>query len=175
MQNKRMPQSKIESVVFTAITAFFMVYFMTLYNTVLATGNFTNRTFLIAFQSMWLEYALIFLCAYFISGPVAKRFAFQVVRPGDRQIYVILCIQAFTVICQVALASILGVWHGYGFTRQILPDYIMTYCRNFIMALPLQLIIVGPLSRAIFRAVYGREEQRRMDAVDERVAREDLA
>ena len=26
----------------------------------------------------------------------------------------------------------------------------MTYCRNFIMALPLQLIIVGPLSRAIF-------------------------
>ncbi len=73
-------------------------------------------------------------------------------------------------ICQVALASILGVWHGYGFTRQILPDYIMTYCRNFIMALPLQLIIVGPLSHAIFRAIYGREEQQRLDAEDERVA-----
>ena len=48
MRHKRMPQSKIESVIFTAITAFFMVYFMTLYNTVLATGNLTNRTFIIA-------------------------------------------------------------------------------------------------------------------------------
>ncbi|WP_322150937.1 hypothetical protein [Paratractidigestivibacter sp.] len=167
MQYKCMPQSRIESIVFTAITAFFMVYFMTLYNTVLATGEFYNRTFLIALQSMWLEYVLIFLCAYFISGPVAKRFAFQVVRPGDRQIYVIMAIQTFTVICQVALAAILGVWHGYGFTRQLLPDYIMTYCKNFIMALPLQLIIVGPLSRVVFRAIYGRAKQKRLDAEDE--------
>ena len=175
MQYKRMPQSRVESIIFTAITAFFMVYFMTLYNTVLATGEFYNHTFITALQSMWLEYVLIFLCAYFISGPLAKRFAFQVVRPGDRQIYVILCIQTFTVICQVALASILGVWHGYGFTRQILPDYIMTYCRNFIMALPLQLIIVGPLSRAIFRAIYGRAEQERLDAEDEAETRAELA
>ena len=175
MQHKRMPQSTIESVFFTAITAFFMVYFMTLYNTVLATGSFTNHTFLIAAQSMWLEYILIFQCAYFISSPAAKHFAFQVVRPGDRQIYIILAIQVFTVVFQVALASILGVWHGYGFTRQIVPDYIMTYCRNFIMALPLQLIIAGPLARAIFRAIFGREEQERMDAEDEHIAREELA
>ena len=175
MQHKRMPQSRFESIIFTAITAFFMVYFMTLYNTVLATGNFTNGTFLIALQSMWLEYVLIGLCAFFISSPLAKRMAFQVVHPGDRQIYVILCIQTFTVVCQVALASILGVWHGYGFTSQILPDYIMTYCRNFIMALPLQLIIVGPLSRAIFRAIFGRAEQERLDAEDEAETRAELA
>ena len=175
MQHKRMPQNTLESVVFTAITAFLMVYFMTLYNTVLATGSFTNGTFLIAARSMWLEYVLIFLCAYFISSPAAKHFAFQVVRPADRQIYVILAIQVFTVVFQVALASILGVWHGYGFTRQILPDYIMTYCRNFIMALPLQLLIAGPLARAIFRAIFGRAEQQRMDAEDERRAREELS
>ena len=175
MQHKRMPQNTLESVVFTAITAFIMVYFMTLYNTVLATGSFTNGTFLIAARSMWLEYVLIFLCAYFISSPAAKHFAFQVVRPADRQIYVILAIQVFTVIFQVGLASILGVWHGYGFTRQILPDYIMTYCRNFIMALPLQLLIAGPLARAIFRAIFGRAEQQRMDAEDERRAREELS
>lgn len=78
-------------------------------------------------------------------------------------------------VCQVALASILGVWHGYGFTRQILPDYIMTYCRNFIMALPLQLLVAGPLACAIFRAIFGRAEQQRMDAEDERRGREELS
>ncbi len=122
MQHKRMPQNKLEAVVFTATTALIMVYFATLYNTVLATGLFTNRTFLVAAQSMWLEYVLVFLCAHSISSPAAERFAFQVVRPGDRQIYVILAIQVFTVVFQVALASILGVWHEYGFTRQVLPD-----------------------------------------------------
>ena len=76
----------------------------------------------------------------------------------------ILAIQVFTVVCQVALASILGVWHGYGFTRQILPDYLMTYCRNFIMALPLQLLVAGPLARAIFRAIFTDREAERMDA-----------
>lgn len=30
----------------------------------------------------------------------------------------------------------------------------MTYCRNFIMAFPLQLIFVGPLARLIFRTIF---------------------
>lgn len=42
-----MPKTKLESVIFTAITAWIMVYIMTLYNTVLAMGSFTNTTFLI--------------------------------------------------------------------------------------------------------------------------------
>lgn len=33
-------------------------------------------------------------------------------------------------------------------------DYLTTYCRNFIMAFPLQLIIVGPLARLIFRTLF---------------------
>ena len=37
-----MPKTKPESVVFTMITAWLMVYIMTLYNHVLATGSFTN-------------------------------------------------------------------------------------------------------------------------------------
>ena len=77
-----MPKTKFESVIFTAVTAWIMVYIMTLYNTVLATGIFVNETFLIALKGMWLEFVIIFLCAYFISSPVAKHFAFCVVKPG---------------------------------------------------------------------------------------------
>lgn len=102
-----MPRTRGESIFFTAITAWMMVYVMTLYNTVLAMGSF-----------------------------------------------IIFTIQTFTVIWQVAFASILGVYHGYGFTGNFIPDYLMTYCRNFVMAFPLQLIIVGPLARLIFRKIY---------------------
>ncbi len=157
-----MPKTKFESVIFTAVTAWIMVYIMTLYNTALAAGSFVNATFLIALKSMWPEFVIISLCAYFISSPAAKRFAFRVVRPGDRPIAIIAAIQTFTVIFQVALASILGVWHGHGFTSQFIPSYLAVYCRNFIMALPVQLFIAGPIARTLFRAMF-----RRVKAEDE--------
>ncbi len=52
----------------------------------------------------------------------------------------------------------MGVWHGYGFTSQFLPNYLTTYCRNFIMALPVQLFIAGPIARKLFRLVFRREK-----------------
>lgn len=149
-----MPKTKFQTVIFTAITAWIMVYIMTLYNTVLASGRFTNGTFLTALKGMWVEYVIIFLCAYFISGHVAKYFAFRVVRSEDRPIFIIFAIQIFTVVSQVALASILGVYHGYGFTSQFLPNYLTTYYRNFIVALPVQLFIAGPIARCVFRRMF---------------------
>ena len=149
-----MPGTRGESIFFTAITAWMMVYAMTLYNTVLATGSFINATFLIALKGMWIEYIIIALLAYFVSGHLAKMCAFRVVQPGDRPIAIIFAIQTFTVIWQVAFASVLGVYHGYGFTGNFIPDYLTTYCRNFVMAFPLQLIIVGPLARLIFRTLF---------------------
>ena len=143
-----MPKTKFEAIVFTAITAWMIVYVMTLYNTVLATSSFTNSTFLIVLKSMWIEFVIIFLCAYFISSKVA----------------IVLMIQVFTVISQVALASILGVYHSYGFDTQFIPHYLITYCRSFMIALPVQLFIVGAMARYLFRVLFsstnGVEEEK---------------
>ena len=45
-----MPKTRGESIFFTSITAWMMVFVMTLYNTVLATGTFTNLTFFIVLK-----------------------------------------------------------------------------------------------------------------------------
>lgn len=154
-----MPKTKFQSIIFTLITAWMMVYIMTLYNTVLAVGEFTNNTFFIAFKGMWVEFVIITLCAYFISSPLAKHCAFRVVRPGDRPIFITFAIQIFTVVFQVALASILGTIKGDGVTTQFLPDYLITYCKNFVMAMPIQLFLVGPVARKIFRLIFSQKEE----------------
>ena len=73
-------------------------------------------------------------------------------------------IQVFTVISQVALASILGVYHSYGFDTQFIPHYLITYCRSFMIALPVQLFIVGAMARYLFRVLFsstnGVEEEK---------------
>ena len=169
-----MPKTRKESIFFTAITAWMMVYVMTLYNTVLATNSFTNATFFIALKGMWGEFIIIFLLAYFVSSHIAKHFAFRIVKKGDRPIFIIFAIQIFTVVTQVAFASIIGVFHGYGFNNNFIPDYLITYCRNFVMALPIQLFLVGPLARWIFRSVFLRskknQEMNNMQYREEEVA-----
>ena len=107
-----MPKTRGESIFFTSITAWMMAYVMTLYNTVLATGTFTNLTFFIALKNMLIEYIIIGLLAYFVSGHLAKMCAFRVVQPGDRPIFIIFAIQTFTVIWQVAFASVISVFHA---------------------------------------------------------------
>ncbi len=152
-----MPENKKEALFFTAVTAWLMVYIMTLYHLVLNGGSFVNATFLAALRGMWAEYVIIFLCAWFIAGRLAPKLAFRVVRPGDRPIAIIFTIQVFTVVIQVALASLLALWHSGGYTAQVIPNYIMMYCKNFLMALPAQLLVAGPAARAIFRAVFRRK------------------
>jgi hypothetical protein len=159
MSNPVMPKTRFQSIVFTIITAWIMVYIMTVYNTVLATGEFYNHTFLVALASMWPEFVIITLCAYFISSHVARFLAFRVMKPTDRPIFIIFAIQTFTVVSQVALASIIGVWHAGGFNSQFIPTYLMTYCKNFIMAFPVQLLIAGPIARNIFRVIFGRQNR----------------
>ena len=159
MSNPVMPKTRFQSIVFTAITAWIMVYIMTLYNTALATDTFINHTFIVAFTSMWPEFVIIGLCAYFISSHVARKLAFRVMKPTDRPIFIIFAIQTFTVVVQVALASIIGVWHAGGFGRQFIPTYIMTYCQNFILAFPVQLLLAGPIARNIFRVLFGRQNR----------------
>ena len=117
-----MPKTKLERIFFTAVTAFFMVYGMTIYNTVLANGTFTNRTLLDALTHMWVEYGIIFLLAFFVAGAIAPKLAFRVVQPGDRPICIIFVIQTFTVILMVAFASVIGLFHAHGFSANVIPN-----------------------------------------------------
>lgn len=149
-----MPKTKFQSIIFTAITAYIMVFGMTVYNTVLSTGEFSNATFLIALKSMWVEYVIIFLLAFFISSHIAKFLAFRVVNEKDRPIFIIFAIQIFTVIIQVFFAGFLAVYHTGGYNINFIPNYIIAYCKNFIFALPLQLLIAGPVTRFIFRHLF---------------------
>ena len=149
-----MPKTKFQSLIFTLITAFIMVYFMTVYNIVLSGAEFTNAIFAAAIKEMWAEYIIIFLLAYFVSSKLAVMCAFRVVKPTDRQIFIIFSIQIFTVIFQVMFASVLGVYKSGGFNENFVPNYLQAYVFNFALALPLQFIVAGPAARGIFRKIF---------------------
>ena len=140
-----MPKTTFQSLVFTAVTAWIMVYIMTLYNTVLSAQSFTNATFLSALKGMWVEYVIIFLCAFFISSPIAKFLAFRVVKPGDRPIFIIFAIQIFT-----------GVSGGSGQYPWSVP-WVRLYRTDYsqLSADLLQKFYYGPSGAAFYRRACG--------------------
>lgn len=156
-----MPKTKIEGFIFTLINAVLMVYFMTVYNIAIA-GNegLVNNTFLLALKSFYKELLIAIPLAYFFASPFAKRQAMNLVDPKkDNKMLVILSIQTFTVLTMVSLMSIYILIVKDLLNINFICNYINLVCKNFIMAYPLQIFIVGPIARKTLSIIFKNKNQ----------------
>ena len=149
-----MPKTKLENAFFTLITSGLMIFIMGVYNIAIHTGGLKYSTFIYAAHSFLLEWLIGFFFAFFIAGRVAKYLAFKVVIPQDRAIFIILCIQTFTVCVMVPLMSMVGAVEQNGITAELPVIWLQTIVINFVMALPLQIFFVGPICRHIFKTIF---------------------
>lgn len=150
-----MPINKKESLIFTILMCFTMVLWMSIYNVALHTGELSIQVL----QDAWIGFPFAFIFAMlldlFLVSNLAKRFAFRfLVQPEDRDLHKILAISICMVIMMVLFMSFYGaleacvksgVWSAVG------PVWLSNIPKNFIMALPLQLLIAGPCVRYVFR------------------------
>ena len=150
-----LPQNKKQNFIFTLITALLMAYFMIVYNIAVESQYFTNSTFLKAALEFPFEGLFVFLLAYFVAGPIAKRLAFRVVEPGaDKPIFIILTIQTYTVLVMVTIMSIYCLFTHNCINSEIIPNYIRFFFQNLLMAYPLQVLFVGPFVRNLFEIIF---------------------
>lgn len=150
-----MPKTKFQGFIFTLMTAILMAYLMIVYNIYLTSNNLTNKTFLIALKKYPIELIIVFILAYLVASPLAKRKAFRVVNPkSDNKMLVILTIQTFTVCIMVPLMSIYALFIQNLVNSNVIGNFLILLCQNFKMAYPLQILVVGPLVRSIFRFIF---------------------
>lgn len=156
-----MPKTKFQNFIFTLITVILMAYCMIVYSVAInSPEGLMNQTFLIALKEFPIEGIIVFLLAFFVASPIAKKSAFRIVNPKrDNKIFVILSIQTFTVLIMVGLMSIYALFAQHLINKNILCNYIVLYCKNFIMAYPLQIFFVGPLVRKIFGIIFEKQLQ----------------
>lgn len=151
-----MPKTKFQNFVFTLITAALMAYLMIVYSIAInSPTGLVNAVFLEAAKEFLIEGIIVFLLAFFIAGNLAKKLAFRIVNPKkDNNMLVILTIQTFTVCIMVTLMSIYALFAQHLINTNVIGNYITLVCKNFIMAYPLQIFIVGPIARNIFRLLF---------------------
>ena len=91
-----MPKTKLESVVFTALMVFCMVFSMTCYTGVLRAGGVTYGLFAQSIREMWIEFAFVFLLVFFGVSRIAPRIALKLLHPRELpQILFTLVVQQF--------------------------------------------------------------------------------
>lgn len=150
-----MGQTKLQKFIFTLMMCFGMVLGMTVYNMILNEG-FHSDLLTNLLKEFWLGFAVALLLDIFIVGKLAKPIAFKIVKPTreTKQIKIILAISSCMVVGMVLFMSMFGAIVAAGFTVNALKLYPLCIIRNFVMALPLNLLIVSPLVRFSFNKMF---------------------
>ena len=129
-----MPKTKLESVVFTALMVFCMVFSMTCYTGALRAGGVTYGLFAQSIREMWIEFAFVFLLVF-------------------------LVVQGLTVSMVVpAVTLFASLLHG-GVNPGFFPRWIQLAGQCFPAALILQVFYIGPLVRWLFRLLFRRNKK----------------
>lgn len=155
-----MPKTLFQSIIYTIVMAFVMVYAMICYNISLATGGLTNETFLLAFHELLIMLPLAFVLEFFVVERLAKKLAFRFVNPQtDKPIFVVLGISSMIVCLMCPLMSLAATILFKNAGAEFFAVWVETTIKNFPMALLWQIFFAGPLVRLLFRLVFERKSK----------------
>ncbi len=146
-----MPQTKKQQILFGLIMAPLMVYGMIVYNIAIEFGGLTNEVFVISFYELIIMAPIAFLLEGLFTSKLAFKMAFRVVKPTDREIFKIFAIQIAIVLVMCPIMSMIATLLFADFTNGLIAVWLQKYVINLPFALGWQLIICGPIVRAIFR------------------------
>ena len=150
-----MPKNFKEEIIFTLIMAGLMVLVMAGYNVALSDG-FTSGYILEVLMGYPLALIVAIALDMLLVGPTAKHIFFNhIFKPEmeKKPAIIGICISVLMVAGMVTLMSAFGMIVTHNFSGNIALTYLHTWAFNVIMALPLQLLIVGPIARGVLGAV----------------------
>lgn len=158
-ENKIMPKTKLQEVVFTILMVFVMVYAMICYNIALNMGGMSNIVFLNAFHELVIMGPIAFILDFFLYGSLSKKLAFRIVTPGvDKPIMIILAISSITVCLMCPTMSFFATLLFKSAGKEFIAVWFQTTALNFPMAFFWQIFFAGPLVRAIFGMIFKEKE-----------------
>lgn len=151
-----MPTTKKESLVFTIIMCAFMVFVMSVYNVSVHSGGFSKDVITEALVGFPLAFIVGMICDWFIVSKPAKALAFKFIKKEDKQIKIAIFISTFMVCGMVLCMSMFRALHNIELISDLPSAYIRALGMNFIVALPLQLLIAGPIIRFVFNKIFNK-------------------
>ncbi|WP_024954036.1 DUF2798 domain-containing protein [Sulfurospirillum arcachonense] len=148
-----MGNNKKENFIFGLIACSLMVLGMVTYNAILSNGIQSHLV-----QEVALMYVPVFCLAlfyeWFIVSKIARRLVSKIVSQDDPLVKKILFMSFFMVTGMCFLMTLSVVLISKPYTDNFMDIFLITFVKNFIVALPLQLLVAGPIARLVFFKIY---------------------
>lgn len=150
---RNVPTTKKENFYFGLMMCVGMVIFMTSYN--LITNDLIGKvSWTVILIQLILGFIVAFLLESFIVGPLAKKIVISLPFVKSNKVLFILSLSLCMVCGMVVCMSVFGfvssyLANGLG-SEGLLNSYLSILLKNFVFALPLQLLIIGPAVRFLF-------------------------
>ena len=148
-----MPTNKKEGIIFGICMCLIMVFFMGLLNISIHLGGLnlnSIKTCLIAFP---VTFIIAYLLETFIVGKINYMLLGHFVAKEDSKNAYILFNCFFIVTMMSLIMTIVGGFLGGDTFKTIFGEFFIRWPRNFCAAFFLNILVAGPISRAILRAV----------------------
>ena len=142
-----------------------MASIMYLYNQAIHIGGLTYDTFLTYDYRFLITWAIAFLIVFFIVHPLAEKLTFKIVNlQKDSGLVINVTMSTLTVAMMFTIMSCVGVLMNAivtnSFSADIFLSYLTSIVTGFVFALPLQILVVGPLVKSLFTLLFSRAQKR---------------
>ncbi len=148
-----MPKNKKQGLALSCIMSLIMIYLMAVLNMDVRLGRFAGEAWGIALQRLPLGFLVGILCDLCICTPLSRRIVGKVTRPEDAEKYKVLvlrfCMVVLMTVAMTVFSVIVSGLRGWDGVR----DFFTYLPYNFTIALPLQMLIVAPLSLRLARRI----------------------
>ncbi len=141
-----MPQSKKQGILLSVIMSLIMIYIMAVLNMDVRLGYFSGEAWLIALKRLPLGFLVGIICDLCICTPLSRRIVGSVCSEDDcdaRKVFTLrFCMVIFMTVAMTVFSVFASGLHG----SATVADFFTYLPYNFTIALPIQMIIVAPLS-----------------------------
>ncbi len=141
-----MPKSKKQGILLSVIMSLIMIYIMAVLNMDVRLERFAGESWLTALQRLPLGFLVGIICDLCICTPLSRRIVGAVCSEDDceeRKIFTLrFCMVIFMTIAMTVFSVFASGLHG----SSAIADFFKYLPYNFTIALPIQMIVVAPLS-----------------------------
>ena len=157
-----------KDIIYTVMVVLLMAFFMTVYNMALHAGTFNGDVMISALTMYPINICIAFCCSFFIAKPISQMLVFKVFkcRKGwTINIAMTLCMVTMMVSMMCAFGTLLNAG-----TENFGINYLNGWWQSFVVALPLEFLIVGPLVNFLHGLMFNHKPKEKEIVIQDSIA-----
>ena len=148
-----MPHSKKEGILLSVIMSLIMIYVMAALNEYVKNGAFSAGAWLVSLKRLPLGFVVGIICDMAVCTPLSRKLVAAVTGENDRECFKGLILRFSMVVLMTVAMTVFSVVVTWEDAQSAVSGFFRYLPYNFTIALPVQMLVVAPVSLRLARAI----------------------